>query len=159
MDVYALGAVLYKALTGEVPFPRDRDVDVAMAHIVQPPPRPSESAPDCPAGFDDVVARAMAKQPADRFASAGELGEAALAAAEPAGPAPEWRSPPEDRPPAMPTRRPWRGWRTLTGRPSQPCATDAALAAVLAASPRRRWDRAPPAARRKGRPPRSSVAR
>ena len=93
VDVYALGAVLYKALTGEVPFPRDRDVDVAMAHIVQPPPRPSESSPDCPAGFDDVVARAMAKEPADRFASAGELGEAALTAAKPAGPAPEWRSP------------------------------------------------------------------
>ena len=93
VDVYALGAVLYKALTGEVPFPRNRDVDVAMAHITEPPPRPSESAEGCPPAFDEVVATAMAKEPGDRFASAGELGQAALAAAEPAGPAPEWRPP------------------------------------------------------------------
>ena len=93
VDVYALGAVLHRALTGQVPFPRDRDVDVAMAHITQPPPRPSESAPKCPTALDDVVARAMAKQPGDRFASAGELGRAAVAAAEAAGPAPEWRAP------------------------------------------------------------------
>jgi serine/threonine-protein kinase len=90
VDVYALGAVLHRALTGEVPFPRTRDVDVAMAHITEPPPRPSESAPGCPAALDDVVAKAMAKQPEDRFASAGELGHAALAAAEAAGSAPEW---------------------------------------------------------------------
>lgn len=94
VDVYALGAVLHKALTGEVPFPRNRDVDVAMAHITEPPPRPSESAEDCPTALDEVVARAMAKQPGDRFASAGDLGRAALAAAEAAGPPPEWRAPP-----------------------------------------------------------------
>ena len=93
VDVYALGAVLYKALTGEVPFPRNRDVDVAMAHITEPPPRPSESAEPCPPAFDEVVARAMAKQPEERFASAGELGRGALAAAEAAGPPPEWRAP------------------------------------------------------------------
>jgi len=93
VDVYALGAVLHKALTGEVPFPRNRDVDVAMAHITEPPPRPSESVDDIPAAFDEVVARAMAKQPGDRFASAGEMGHAALAAAEAAGPPPEWRAP------------------------------------------------------------------
>jgi serine/threonine-protein kinase len=93
VDVYALGAVLHKALTGEVPFPRDRDVDVAMAHITEPPPRPSEAAPGCPPSLDEVVTRAMAKQPGDRFASAGELGRAALAAAEAAGPPPEWSAP------------------------------------------------------------------
>ena len=64
-----------------------------MAHITEPPPRPSESVDGVPAAFDEVVARAMAKQPGDRFASAGELGHAALAAAEAAGPPPEWRAP------------------------------------------------------------------
>lgn len=90
-DVYALGAVLYRALTGDVPFPRPRDLAVAMAHITQPPPRPSDARPECPRELDDVVGRAMAKHPADRYASAGELGQAAVAAAADAGSPPPWQ--------------------------------------------------------------------
>ena len=90
VDVYALGAVLYRTLTGELPFPRPRAVAVAMAHITEPPPRPSVHEPGCPQALDDVVARAMAKDPADRFGSASELGEAALAAAAQAGEPPGW---------------------------------------------------------------------
>jgi serine/threonine protein kinase len=93
-DVYALGALLFKALTGEVPFPREREVDKIIAHVSEPPPSPSESAPGVPAALDDVVRRAMSKRPEDRYASAGELGAAAVAAASEAGPAPAWPSEP-----------------------------------------------------------------
>ncbi len=89
-DVYALGALLYRTLTAEVPFPRDREVDIMMAHLSEPPPRPSAGAQEVPDEFDPVVARAMAKEPDDRYPSAGELGRDTLAAAEPAGAPPPW---------------------------------------------------------------------
>ena len=88
-DVYGLGVLLFEALTGEVPFPRERDVDKISAHVSEPVPRPSLLV-TLPGAFDAVVARAMAKAPAERYATAGELGRAALAAAEAAGPAPPW---------------------------------------------------------------------
>ena len=78
-DVYALGCVLFAALTGEAPFRRDTVPQTMSAHLHQPPPRPTDHAP-VPAAFDDVVARALAKHPEDRFPSAGDLGRAALAA-------------------------------------------------------------------------------
>ncbi len=90
-DVYALGCLLYEALTGQVPFPRAREVDKMMGHLADPPPRPSEARSGVPAAFDAVVAQAMQKLPDERFASAGELARAALAAAEEAGPAPDWQ--------------------------------------------------------------------
>ena len=79
-DVYALGCVLYTALTGAPPFRRQTVPATITAHLHEPPPRPSET-PGVPLAFDAVVARALAKDPADRYASAGDLGRAALAAA------------------------------------------------------------------------------
>jgi serine/threonine protein kinase len=87
-DVYALGCLLYVALTGAVPYPRSRDVDKMTAHITGPPPVPSELNPVVPEAFDEVVRRAMARLPDDRYQSAGELGRDALEAAEGAGPGP-----------------------------------------------------------------------
>jgi serine/threonine-protein kinase len=88
-DVYALGCVLYESLTGDVPFPRAREVDKLMAHVIGPPPVVTERAPDLPEAFDEVVEIAMATHPDDRYESAGELGQAALAAAAEAGPEPD----------------------------------------------------------------------
>ena len=79
-DVYALGCVLYTALTGLPPFRRETVPATITAHLHDPPPRPSET-PGVPVAFDSVIARALAKEPADRYPSAGDLGRAARAAA------------------------------------------------------------------------------
>src|SRR5436190_4687032 len=81
-DVYALGCVLYQALTGQVPFPAESGMAKMYAHGNQPPPVPSSVVPALPKQFDDVIARAMAKDPNDRYLSAGDLGRAAKAAAQ-----------------------------------------------------------------------------
>ena len=75
-DVYGLGCVLYEALTGQVPFPRDSAPATMFAHVEAPVP----TVPQAPA-FDAVIATAMAKDPQARYPTAGELGRAALAAA------------------------------------------------------------------------------
>ncbi len=80
VDVYALGCLLYKLLTGEVPFPREGEAARLYAHLNDPPPAPSLYAPAVPMGLDDVVIRAMSKSPEDRHPSAGDLGRAAVAA-------------------------------------------------------------------------------
>jgi DNA-binding beta-propeller fold protein YncE/predicted Ser/Thr protein kinase len=75
-DVYALGCVLFYAITGTAPYVRDSDEATLWAHLNAPPP--SDSVPP---EFAGVVSRALAKDPADRYPSAGDLGRAALAAA------------------------------------------------------------------------------
>ncbi|MBV9820146.1 MAG: protein kinase [Solirubrobacterales bacterium] len=79
-DVYALGATLFVALTGQVPYPRDGDLARLVAKIGESPPMVSEVTPGVPTAFDLVISRAMAEDPADRYESAGELGHAALGA-------------------------------------------------------------------------------
>ena len=78
-DIYALGAVLFFALTGHEPYERDSEVAVIYAHLSDPIPRVSSYTPEN-AALDSVVERALAKQPADRFGSAGDLARAARAA-------------------------------------------------------------------------------
>jgi serine/threonine protein kinase len=80
VDVYALGCLLFKLLTGQVPFPREGEAARLYAHLNDPPPAPSLYAPDLGMALDDVVARAMSKHPGDRYPSAGDLGRAAQAA-------------------------------------------------------------------------------
>ncbi len=80
-DVYALGCVLFHALTGAAPYGRDSDEATLWAHLNEPPPPVHGLTPEVPEAFDAVVARALAKAPEDRFASAGDLGRAAVAAA------------------------------------------------------------------------------
>jgi hypothetical protein len=81
-DVYSLGCVLYQALTGSVPYPRESDPAKLWAHIKEPPPAARKLRPQLSPEMDAVIARAMAKRPDRRFATAGALGRAALAAVE-----------------------------------------------------------------------------
>lgn len=73
-DIYALGAVAFHCLAGEPPFPGDNALTVAMRHLDEdPPPLPD----DVPAPVRELVTRAMAKEPADRYPSAAAMAEAA----------------------------------------------------------------------------------
>jgi Protein kinase domain len=81
-DTYALAAVLYECLTGQVPFLRANEAAVIHAHVVQPPPRVTEECPDLPPAVDQVIAAGMAKDPSARPTSAvGMIRQAVLALA------------------------------------------------------------------------------
>jgi len=80
-DVYSLGCVAYECLTGESPFRRDTEVATLYAHLNEPPPAPSSRRPELPTALDVVVGRAMAKDPRERYQTAGELAAATRSAA------------------------------------------------------------------------------
>ncbi|WP_222266825.1 serine/threonine-protein kinase [Modestobacter marinus] len=90
-DIYALGCVAYECLTGQLPFRREEDAALLWAHLVEPPPPVTAARPEVPAAVNAVVARAMAKEPADRYGSCEEfVDELELALgghASPSGPA------------------------------------------------------------------------
>ena len=75
-DLYSLGCVLYEMLTGSVAYPKDNDMAKLWAHVQDPPPSPSLKRPDLVEAFDEVVSRATAKDPDDRYATASELAAA-----------------------------------------------------------------------------------
>jgi len=81
-DVYALGGVLYQTLTGKVPYPRETAAATMLAHLDAPPPSVLSVLSDASELLGEVVRRAMAKDPRDRYPSAGDLGRAALAATQ-----------------------------------------------------------------------------
>lgn len=82
-DVYALGCVVYQCLTGMAPF-SGTEAQVLLAHLETPPPRVCDHRGDIHPDIDAVVAQALAKAPADRFPSAGELARAVAATIQPA---------------------------------------------------------------------------
>ena len=80
-DVYSLGCVLYECLVGQPPFRRDSDLAVVFAHLEAEPPAPSAGRPELPPALDAVIARALAKEPEQRYPSCREFARAALAVA------------------------------------------------------------------------------
>ncbi|MFG1798347.1 serine/threonine-protein kinase [Nocardia sp. NPDC049149] len=79
-DVYALGCTLFELLTGTKPYPRDSVVAVMRAHQMEPPPRTRAMRPELPPAIDAVIARALAKNPDDRYSSCGALAAATASA-------------------------------------------------------------------------------
>ena len=75
-DQYALACVAYHLLTGGVPFDRPSAMAVMMAHVTAPRPSLVSRRPDLPEGADEVLAKAMAKLPEDRYDTCGEFGDA-----------------------------------------------------------------------------------
>jgi serine/threonine-protein kinase len=104
-DIYALGAILFEMLTGKQPYEADTPMGVVIKHLTEPVPHILEVKTDLPAACDTLIQRAMAKQAAERYASAAELAEAVTIVADkgslpsghiPAGPnTDEKTSPPE----------------------------------------------------------------
>lgn len=90
-DLYALGAVLFEMVTGQLPFDGDTPIAIALAHIHKTPPAPRSLVPGLSERVEGIILRALMKSPTDRYRSAGEmrgdlLGETDL-----------WRIPPPHR--------------------------------------------------------------
>ena len=75
-DQYALACVAWQLLTGTVPFQRDQGMAVLLAHLSEPPPPLAALRPGLPAAAGQVLARAMAKDPGERYPSCGEFTDA-----------------------------------------------------------------------------------
>lgn len=91
-DIYATGIVLYQLITGQVPFHGDTPLAVALQHLQESPAPPSLLRDELPEPIESVIMQALAKDPKERFASAGELSAAFEAGLEALGPAAEVES-------------------------------------------------------------------
>lgn len=127
-DIYSLACVLHECLTGSRPFPGDSLESQVAAHLTAPPPRPSSIRPGVPAEFDAVIAKGMAKDPDQRYATTMELGRDARDAVT--GPIPRPRAMPPQPPaelaaapvasPALPRQEPMEPTRdAFTSAPTQ----------------------------------------
>jgi serine/threonine-protein kinase len=85
-DIYALGAMLYFALTGQAPFTGENAFEVMMAHARDPVVPPSQVRPGIPEDLEQVILRCLAKKPGERFPTVKALGDALAACAS----ASEW---------------------------------------------------------------------
>ncbi len=97
-DIYSLGVVLFYLVTGRVPFIAPQPMTVAALHVSEPPPAPRQFRPDLPPAAEAVILKALTKEPAGRYRTAGDLSRA-FRAALPTLPAP---APAVGRHPAAP---------------------------------------------------------
>ncbi|OBK23959.1 serine/threonine-protein kinase [Mycobacterium asiaticum] len=158
-DIYALACVLFECLTGSAPYEGRTEIPALVAaHLTSPPPRPTQHHPGIPVGFDEVIARGMAKEPAHRYRTAGELAAAAQRALstpvhqggwgpEEAATTRPWSPPPPPVPPAarppVPAPKPLRrksrrGTLLAVGTLALVAVTAAVIAVVAAPGPTER---------------------
>lgn len=81
-DIYSFGIIIYEMLAGRVPFTGESPTMIMMKQVQDPPPSILETRPEVGTGLAQVISKALAKQPADRFQTAGELSEALADAAK-----------------------------------------------------------------------------
>jgi serine/threonine protein kinase len=74
-DQYALACVAFETLTGTVPFKRELPIAVLYAHLSTPPPRVTLIRPDLPSAVDDVLVRALAKSPGERYPNCADFAD------------------------------------------------------------------------------------
>lgn len=72
-DIYSLGIILYEMATGQLPFDDESPLSVALKHVSDLPPPPRSFNSDIPKDVEDVILRSLAKDPVDRFATAGDM--------------------------------------------------------------------------------------
>jgi serine/threonine protein kinase len=72
-DIYALGVVTFQCVTGQLPFPAESPMAIVMRHIKDPVPRPLSLVPGLPIRVEQIILRAMEKNPANRFQHAREM--------------------------------------------------------------------------------------
>jgi serine/threonine-protein kinase len=129
-DQYALAAIAFRAVTGHLPFERDTDVAIIAAHLNDPPPSARAIRADLPMAVDAVIARGMAKEPADRFPNCADFVTTLRAALDPTGvkASGSWSSPHSARPsspaaePLAAQHRRSAGWPR--GRPLATCRSE-----------------------------------
>jgi serine/threonine-protein kinase len=92
-DIYSFGIIVYEMLAGRVPFTGESPTVIMMKQVQDPPPSVLEARPDLPAAVARVVMRGLAKQPSDRFQSAGEFSAALADGAASASTAPVTAAP------------------------------------------------------------------
>ena len=72
-DIYSVGTMFYEMLTGQKPFDADKPVSIAVMHMNNTPQRPRNINPDIPAGLEEIILRAMEKDPENRYQTASDM--------------------------------------------------------------------------------------
>ena len=123
-DIYALACVLYQSLTGQLPFPAKSLEQIAVAHMLEPIPKPSELRAEVPTAMDEVVGTGMAKEPDDRYATTKALVRAARAALTALTTEQSPPTPPAPRPSSAPVEtQPPGGLPTPVGKITEDSST------------------------------------